>query len=45
MVGRLHRAERETLGSFTVRDLIERTSGAAAATAPARDSERAVGDT
>ncbi|MGZ6253637.1 MAG: YhjD/YihY/BrkB family envelope integrity protein, partial [Candidatus Binataceae bacterium] len=27
MVGRLHQAERETLGSFTVRDLIERTSG------------------
>jgi DNA-binding IscR family transcriptional regulator len=44
MVGRLHQAERETLGSFTVRDLIERTSGAAAAPAPARDSERAVGD-
>jgi membrane protein len=42
MVGRLHQAERETLGSFTVRDLIERTSDAAAA--PARDSERAVGD-
>ena len=44
MVGRLHQAERETLGSFTVRDLIERTSGAAAAPAPPRDSERAVGD-
>jgi membrane protein len=44
MVGRLHQAERETLGSFTVRDLIERTSDAAAAPAPARDSERAVGD-
>ncbi|MGZ6174345.1 MAG: YhjD/YihY/BrkB family envelope integrity protein [Candidatus Binataceae bacterium] len=44
MVGRLHQAERETLGSFTVRDLIERTSGAAAAPAPARASERAVGE-
>ena len=30
MVERLHQAERETLGGFTVRDLIERTSGAAA---------------
>jgi membrane protein len=46
MVGRLHQAERETLGSFTVRDLIERTSGAAAAPAPApaRAYPRAGGD-
>jgi DNA-binding IscR family transcriptional regulator len=45
MVGRLHQAERETLGSFTVHDLIERTSDAAVAPAPPRDSARAVGDT
>ena len=44
MVRRLQQAERETLGSFTVRELIERTSEAAAAPAPARDSERALGD-
>jgi len=30
MVDRLHQAERETLGGFTVRDLIERTAGTAA---------------
>ncbi len=43
MVGRLHRAERETLGGFTVRDLVERTTSAAATErAPAR--ERSAGE-
>ena len=41
MVERLHLAERETLGGFTVRDLIERTASAAAPAsvrAPERES-------
>jgi DNA-binding IscR family transcriptional regulator len=37
MLQRLHQAERETLGGFTVRDLIERTANAATA-APAREA-------
>jgi hypothetical protein len=41
MVEQLHRAERETLGGFTVRDLIERTASAIAS-APVR--ERAAGE-
>ncbi len=46
MVERLRQAERDTLGGFTVRDLIERTASAAApAQAPARDGERAAEQT
>ena len=41
MVGRLHQAEHETLGGFTVRDLVERTASAAAAPAGTLDPESA----
>jgi len=44
MVRRLQQAERETLGSFTVRELIERTSEVAAPPATVRNSEPAVRD-
>jgi hypothetical protein len=44
MLERLHQGERETLGGFTVRDLIERTASAATA-APSSEAapERAAG--
>jgi membrane protein len=47
IVGRLHHVEHETLGGFTVRDLVERTAGAAAAPARTLDPEgvRATGRT
>jgi membrane protein len=43
MVQRLRQAERETLGAFTVRDLIERAAGEDSP-APARVPERPVGE-
>jgi membrane protein len=43
MVERLDQAERETLGGFTVRDLVERTASAAAAPVSGPEGARATG--